>query len=351
MKEFIKTFARILGFFSATAIFLIIASMASFFFSDNKKLFNQINEYNKSNKEIAILNLNGPIISEPINFNGLNILNPIEAIYPSLVHSYLKELHTRDILYLIISINSPGGSVSASNKIYKLIQDFKSQKKIKIYFHSNEILASGGYWISLSGDKIFASYGTVIGSIGVKGPDWLYYNNPSSLSNGIFGNSIESQNGIKLFSNTAGVSKDIFNPFRPPTKNEKESLQKIVDGIYNDFVNLVSMNRKLEKKYIKEEIGAMIYSSKEASKNYLIDGEKSIQEVVEFVKKELKEKSINIISNKKDKSYNFFQTNLFSKLTKSNNSNYKKELIMNKFCNNIYNEFSTVVSNGYINKC
>ena len=84
-----------------------------------------------------------------------------------------------------VSINSPGGSVSASQNIYMLFQKFKEENKITIYFNTSDILASGGYWVSLSGDKIFASYGALIGSIGVKGPDWLYYNSPTSLSTGI----------------------------------------------------------------------------------------------------------------------------------------------------------------------
>ena len=57
-----------------------------------------------------------------------------------------------------ITINSPGGSVSATNKIYNLINDFKKDTKIPIYFHTSSMLASGGYWLSLSGDKIFASF-------------------------------------------------------------------------------------------------------------------------------------------------------------------------------------------------
>ena len=66
------------------------------------------------------------------------------------------------------------------------------------------MLTSGAYWVSLSGDKIFASYGAIIGSIGVKGPDWIYFNSPTSLSSGILGTSIESPNGIKMYSNIAG---------------------------------------------------------------------------------------------------------------------------------------------------
>ena len=80
----------------------------------------------------------------------------------------------------------------------------------------------------------------------------IYYNSPTSLSPGILGGYIESPNGIKLYSNIAGISKDIFNPFREPTDKEITQLQQMVDDIYEDFINLVSSSRKIETKIIKE---------------------------------------------------------------------------------------------------
>ena len=53
------------------------------------------------------------------------------------------------------------------------------------------MLASGGYWASLSGEKIYANYGSIIGSIGVKGPDWFFYNKPKLISSGFLGQTIE----------------------------------------------------------------------------------------------------------------------------------------------------------------
>ena len=97
-------------------------------------------------------------------------------------------------------------------------------------------MASGAYWASLSGNKIFANYGSLIGSIGVKGPDWIYFDEPIVISSGLLGSSIATKKGIKKFNNIAGNSKDIFDPFRPPTNNEKIDLQNAVQNIYNDFV-------------------------------------------------------------------------------------------------------------------
>ena len=54
------------------------------------------------------------------------------------------------------------------------LMNLRKKSNAKIYFHSSEMLASGGYWSSLAGEKIYANYGAIIGSIGVKGPDWIF---------------------------------------------------------------------------------------------------------------------------------------------------------------------------------
>ena len=62
-----------------------------------------------------------------------------------------------------------------------------------------------------------------------------------------------------------------MTPFRPPTNNEINDLQIAVQNIYNDFVNVISKNRKIENEFIINEIGAMIYDTKTAKEKFLID--------------------------------------------------------------------------------
>ena len=346
MNYFFQVFSKTLGFLLAIIFLIVLISLFLFFFGENKRKYFSYLEGNKDSSEIiAILNLNGPIISEPPNFNNYNIFQNLEVIYPSLIKEYLKELEQINAKGLIISINSPGGGVSATQKIYNLIKDFKDKNNIPIFFHTKDILTSGSYWVALSGDKIFADYGSIIGSIGVRGPNWLYYNSPTLLSEGLFGRSVESQNGLKLFSNTAGMHKDIFNPFRKPTKEEMNKLQTMVDDIYSHFVNLVSINRKIEKNIITDDIGAMVFNSKRAKLNYLIDDEKNIDEIVELITKKLKLENNKIIINNYKDNYNLFNL-IFTNFL--NNKIAKKDLkilINQKFCNNYYNEFSSIAQN------
>ena len=85
--------------------------------------------------------------------------------------------------------------------------NLKKKQTLKYIFIQSEILASGGYWVATTADKIFASYGSIIGSIGVGGPSWYYYNTPLSVSSGIFGQSIETKKGIEVFNQNAGKVK------------------------------------------------------------------------------------------------------------------------------------------------
>lgn len=348
MSFFFQNFAKTLGFLLGILVFLVFLVLLSSFLNKNSvSNFSYYGGNSENDEKIAIINLNGPIISNPANWYNYKIFKSMDVIYPSLLKNYLLELKKENILGLIISINSPGGSVSATNKIYNKIQNFKQETNIPIFFHTSDMLASGGYWFAMSGDKIFADYGAVIGSIGVKGPDWLYYNSPTSLSNGILGSSVESNNGIKLFSNTAGKSKDIFNPFRKPTQKEQEYLQEIVDDIYEDFANLVSSKRKIEKNIIKNEIGAMIFNTKKAQENFLIDSQKNIDQVTKYLLKELNDNTLQIINNSKTEGYNLLGINFIERMIFKDYENIANK----KFCNNLLNEFSVILNNVKNTKC
>ena len=343
MNIFFHTFFKILGFLLAILVFLIIISLVlKFSKSDENKYFSHWQGEKGSSEKIAVIKLNGPIISNPSNIKNFDFFGVLEVIYPSLIKQYLKELETQDIQGVIISIDSPGGAVSASQEIYKIINKFKIRNNIPIYFHSNNILASGGYWVALSGDKIFASYGAIVGSIGVKGPNWIYYNSPTYISSGILGNTVESPKGIKLFSNTAGKSKDLFNPFREPNKEEISKLQSMVDDIYEDFVTLVSSKRKIEGKFIVNDIGAMIFNTKNARKKFLIDREINLEEVIDEMTKNLNLKSIEVIINQIENKYSILNLDISSYIYDYNLLKNDKLKITEKFCNNFNNQFSSV---------
>ena len=336
MRIFYTVFVKVFAFMLSILVFfsLIIGFFTVFTKNYENQIFiNSAGEINSENK-IALLNLEGPIIGISKKKLDIGFFKVFNTINSNFIGKALEEIKEKKVSGLIISIDSPGGTVSESFKIYNLIRDFKEKNGIKIFFHTNEMIASGAYWMALSADKIFADYGSLIGSIGVKGPDWIYFDNPVSISSGMLGNSIETKNGIKKFNNIAGNSKDIFDPFRKPTNKEISDLQKNVQIIYDDFVNLVSKNRKIEKNFIINDIGAMIYGNAIAEEKYLIDGTKSINEVIKILAEDLKLKNYQIIQekNKDEITFNNIVNSIFYSNKQLDNFKINNEKIL---CKNI----------------
>ena len=295
MYMFFSTFFKILASLLAISVFFIILfSLLSLFKPNDKNTKFEFIKGNKDSKNlIAVIKLDGPIIR---NTFGLSKITSIKTISPNKLKEDLSSLKKLKPKILIIQINSPGGTVTASYEAFDILKKFKEENNVKLYFHTNEALVSGAYWVALSGDKIFASYGSIIGSIGVKGPDWIYFDKPISMSSGLFGNSIETQNGIKVFSQNAGESKDLLNPFRKPTNDEINILQSNVNDVYEDFVNIVSKNRKIEINILKNEIGALIFNSDKAKINYLIDDVINLNSLIK-----------RIVTNQKYEDYKIYE--------------------------------------------
>ncbi len=332
---FINIFLKTLGFFTGVTVFVIILNILSLLISNHNQAYKFIDGDERSDNLIATLSLNGPIIS---NINNSLLNKVIEYIDPKVVKKNLEVLEKLNPKILIIKINSPGGTVTASASLEKIIEDFKNRNQTKIIFHSNDILASGGYWIATTGDKIYASYGSIIGSIGVSGPSWYYFDKPISISTNILGQKIETKNGIKIYDQNAGNSKDLYNPFRMPTEKELLHLQNIVKNIYNDFIIKVSSNRKIEVNILKNKIGALIYNSKQAKNNYLID---DVLDFDNLLKK--------IIKDNNYEDYKIIELYNKSNLLDSYISSYIK-LDYDNLCNKLNSSF-VVVLPTFFNRC
>jgi protease IV len=321
MSIFFNVFIKSIAFFLSIITIILVISLSVSFFSDRNNDFITLDGEDSSTNIIAVVEFNGLIIETSSEIS--NLTTPL-IISPQSAKEILEELKKISPNAIIFSINSPGGTVSASKKIYDLIKSYKKNNKdTKIFIHTDELLASGGYWVATAADGIYASYGSITGSIGVRGPDWFYYDKPKTLSKGIFGNTIETENGIKVFSNTAGESKDIFNPFREPTNNELEHLQNMVNEIYNDFIRIVSKERKIETKTLEEDIGALIFTAEQASELNLIDDELSLEELINKIIKDKNFKDYRVIKLSNTKNSLVRQILSSNSINKNYNMNFE----------------------------
>ena len=181
---FFNVFFKTIGFLLAITIFILLINILFYFYPNNDGVFKHVDGNVNSENIISEIELNGPIVSNI----GENILGSvIQFIDPQKVKKYLKQLKSIKPKILLININSPGGTVSDSAYLEKIINNYKKNNNVKVYFCSSQILASGSYWAATSAVRIFANYGSIIGSIGVSGPSWFYYDNPVSISDGILG--------------------------------------------------------------------------------------------------------------------------------------------------------------------
>lgn len=189
-----------------------------------------------------------------VNVDGL-IANDDSNDY--IVEKLDEALDDDTIKGVILHVNSPGGSVYASEKIAKKIEEIK-EKNIPVYSVMQELAASGGYYISAPCDKIYASNETFTGSIGVIMQSY-------SLE-GLF-----EKYGIKEQNIKTGKMKDAGSTGRDMDKEEKEYFQGLVDSAFSRFVKVVADGRDMSEDEVRKLADGRVYDGSQAVKNGLVD--------------------------------------------------------------------------------
>ena len=159
---------------------------------------------------------------------------------------------------LVVRINSPGGTVTASDIIFRELQDFRKATGVPIVASMMDVAASGGYYIALAADTIVAHPTTVTGSIGVI----MISLNAEGLMQkvGLAANTIKS-----------GERKDMGSPFRPVTAEERAIFQSVIDDLQRQFVAKVVERRKIPAWTAATLADGRIYTADQALAHRLVD--------------------------------------------------------------------------------
>ncbi len=173
---------------------------------------------------------------------------------------------------IIVRINSPGGAVSPSQEIFSELLRMKAKKKI--YASISSSAASGGYYIAVGTEKIFANPGSLVGSIGVI----MQTVNVEELMKKI---------GIRTETIKSGRNKDIGSSFREMTSEERELLKGVILDTHEQFVTAVSENRPLEIAKVRQIADGRIFTGKQAFEMGMIDGLASFRETVEMLRQDM----------------------------------------------------------------
>ena len=195
---------------------------------------------------------------------------------PSMIQEVVSQLKQAEkdkaIKAVILKIDSPGGTVTASDILYHEILAFKKRTGVKLVVAMMGVAASGGYYIALPADFIIAHPTTITGSIGV------IFMQPKV-------NSLMEKIGAGLDINKSGKNKDMGSPFRDTTDEERKLFQDLTDELGKRFINLVSIHRKLDKNRLAEISTARIYLAPEALELGLIDKIGYLEDVISKTRK------------------------------------------------------------------
>ena len=214
------------------------------------------NYYKEENLEsshnvVYVIPLEGDIIeSETEVFAGeenINVAETLEKLNIAKENDKIKAV--------VLRINSPGGSALTSDIIAEKIKELASEKPV--YVSMSSVAASGGYYISANADKIFVDRNTITGSIGVVSilPDF---------------SKLITDNGVNIEKISEGEYSDLYSS---DTFTEKK-YNKIYNSnlkVYDDFLNVVSKARKIDKEKLKTIAEGRIWTGEEAVKIGLAD--------------------------------------------------------------------------------
>jgi protease-4 len=179
----------------------------------------------------------------------------------------------KDVKAVVLRVNSPGGSATASEIIQREIRLTRDVKPVVVSM--GDTAASGGYWIAVDSNRIFAEPNTITGSIGVFGS----IPNFQKLAN---------DNGITWDSVKTGKYADIGTVTRPQSEAELAIFQSSVNRIYGKFLNKVAKGRNLPEKKVAEIAQGRVWSGKAAKDIGLVDEIGGLDAAIEYAAREAK---------------------------------------------------------------
>ena len=225
----------------------------------------------KGRAKILLMDVSGVLSDESASI-ALTTPPPKVPIVARVREELKKAEDDDEIKALIVRINSPGGTITASDLIYREIVAFKARKKVPVVAVMMDVGASGGYYAALAGDTIIALPTTVTGSIGVI----MLTLNAQGLMEKI---------GVAPLAIKSADKKDAGSPFRQLTSEERAIFQSVIDQMYGRFVGLIVEHRKIPEERVRAFADGRIYTADQAKALGLVDSIGYMDDVVASARK------------------------------------------------------------------
>jgi len=226
---------------------------------------------------------------------------------PSLIAS-VKEQLTRaskdeNVMAVVLRINTPGGTVTASDIIHHEIKTFKASRKVPIVASIMDVGASGGYYVAAAADTVMAHPSSVTGSIGV-------------IMLTVNARGLLEKVGLEATAVTSGPRKDMGSPFRTMTTEERAIFQGLIDSFYQRFLSVVQEGRpNLQMDQIKKLADGRIYTGDQAKTSGLVDEIGYLEDAVNLAKQKAGLTEARVVTYKRPGEYS---NNVYSKLMAPN---------------------------------
>ncbi|MGH7322335.1 MAG: signal peptide peptidase SppA, partial [Candidatus Rokuibacteriota bacterium] len=213
----------------------------------------------RGSAKILLMDVSG-MLSDAAPTTILNVGTPPVRV-PMLVRvrEELKKAEAdRQVRAVIVRINSPGGTVTASDIVFRELEAFKQRTRLPIVAIMMDIAASGGYYVALAADTIVAHPTTVTGSIG-------------TIMISVNAEELMQKLGVAATAIKSAEHKDMGSPFRPLTVEERAIFQSVINELQRQFVAKVIAGRKLSPEVAAKLADGRIYTADQALAHGLVD--------------------------------------------------------------------------------
>lgn len=221
-------------------------------------------------EKILLVDISGMIMET--RHRGIFSLGAVTT--PGYVKEVLdKAAKDKHIKALVLRINSPGGTVSASDIIHHELQNFKKETGVPVVVCLMGLATSGGYYLAQAGDTIVANPSGITGSIGVL-----------AMKLNIKG--LMDKVGVDSELVKSGKWKDFWSPFRPSTPEEKQMMQDVINSLYQGFVKVVAEGRKMDTREVKRVADGRIFTAPQAKDLGLVDSLGYLDDAIKIAQKQ-----------------------------------------------------------------
>ncbi|MEM1008219.1 MAG: signal peptide peptidase SppA, partial [Myxococcota bacterium] len=176
----------------------------------------------------------------------------------------------KNLKAVVLRVNSPGGSALASDLIWRRLELLK--KKVPLVVSMGNVAASGGYYIAMGADRLFAQPSTITGSIGVFGGKVVLRGTMQKI-------------GISVESVSRGKSAGMFSAFEKFSASDRAALRKTMQATYADFVRKAAKGRKMKEQDLLKLAGGRVWTGQQALNNKLVDQLGDLLDAIEWARK------------------------------------------------------------------